>query len=68
MSTVFCKPRTRTAAKRALSFPFVPVRQLMVRPLALGQHVFGRQHRRTRRVALTDIGKYVSRSTSKRVR
>ena len=23
--------RTRTAAKRALSFPFVPVRQLMVR-------------------------------------
>src|SRR5262249_55496970 len=27
--------RTRTAAKRALSFPFVPVRQLMVRHLAL---------------------------------
>src|SRR5262245_46136877 len=27
--------RTRAAAKRALSFPFVPVRQLMVRHLAL---------------------------------
>src|SRR5262249_37167555 len=27
-------PRTRTAANRALSFPFVPVRQLMARHLA----------------------------------
>ena len=34
--------RTRTAAKRALSFPFVPVRQLMFCHLASGQHVFGR--------------------------
>jgi hypothetical protein len=28
--------RTRTAAKRALSFPFVPVRQLMVRSVFHG--------------------------------
>src|SRR5215831_19832147 len=42
--------RTRAAAKRALSFPFVPVRQLMVRHLASAS-----PRARLRPVALEDV-------------
>src|ERR1051325_11279606 len=41
--------RTRTAAKRALSFPFVPVRGA---PYGGGQHVFGRYRQNVRDVPL----------------